>query len=270
MKKMMVLLVFSLVLLAVPFSIFAYDNSPAWCVILPEAIWAAATGGGTWTTEIQIYARATATVDVNVWFFYSGGGGSFRGPFTITGLTAQHMTKYTNILNTIDSLDADVFTYYGKVGAIMFAGVDADDRILVQGKTLHSGGYGKTMNALNWSVASNYALFSTWRGMMIQGITNSSTYRSTCGFFNDLSSPISIRVGLIYGTDAWLGYEDITLAAYEFLAFDPFVRFGVSGTYTNCRIWVNPLSGTGRCMVFGASANNTTNDPAAHIAVQYD
>ena len=266
MKRMMIFLV----LLVVCFSMFAYDNSPSRYQILPEAIWAAASGGGTWTTEVQIYARNTTDpVDVYVWFFY--GGGSRRGPFTMTGLTVQHMLKYTNILSTIDSLDSGVFTYYGRVGTVWFQTVDSNDTILVQGKTLHSGGYGKTMNAMDYSPEGNTAAFSpTWRGMMIQGITNSSTYRSTCGFFNVFSTSITVRIALIYSTDAWLGYEDITLVGGEFLAFDPFVRFGVSGTYTNCRIWVDPLAGTGMVMSFGASANNTTNDPAAHIAVQYD
>jgi len=34
-------------------------------------------------------------------------------------------------------------------------------------------------------------------------------------------------------------------------------------------LWITPTSGSGKVMVFGASANNTSNDPAAHIGVQY-
>jgi hypothetical protein len=272
MKRIVILLVFSLVLLAVPFSMFAYDSSPSYIQVLPEAIWAAAAGGGTWTTEVQIYARNTADpVDLVVFFMYNGGGGLYRGPFTLSGLTVQNMTRYTNILQTIDNLDTGVFDYYGKVGSVWFRCVDANDRILVQGKTLHSGGYGKTMNALNTDAAGNYASFGPpWTGMMIQGITKNTTYRSSIGLFNAGTSSISVQVALIYSNDVWLGHEDITLAAYEFLSFDPFTRFGVAGPNSSCRVWVNPYAGTGKVIAFGASANNTTNDPSAHIAVAYD
>ena len=71
MKRMTILLVLSLVLLVLPFSMFAYDTSPSTLRIIPEGIWAAASGGGTWTTEVQIYARNTTDpVNLNVWFFY--------------------------------------------------------------------------------------------------------------------------------------------------------------------------------------------------------
>jgi len=269
MKRIVILLVLSLVLLAGSLSLFAYDSSPAYVQIIPEAIYAPATGGGTWSTEVQIYARtAVNPVDIYVWFFY--GGGSRRGPFTITGLTVQHMTRYTNILATIDALDSGAFTYYGRVGTVWFQTINTSNKILVQAKTVHSGGYGKTMNALYYDSPESTAIFSPWRGMMIQGIGKNDTFRSTCGFFNPMAASVTVRIALIYYTDAWLGYEDITLAGGEFLAFDPFVRFGVSGTYSSCRIWVAPMAGSGRVMAFGATANNTTNDPSAHIAVQYD
>jgi hypothetical protein len=38
--------------------------------------------------------------------------------------------------------------------------------------------------------------------------------------------------------------------------------------YDNAILKVRPTSGTGQVVCFGASANNASNDPAAHLAVQ--
>jgi len=275
MKKFngMIWRVFFVLLLAVPAASFAYDSSPSVDNVLPEAIWAAATGGGTWQTEVQIYGRElTDPINIHCWFHYTTSGGStVRGPFTLTGLTLYNMTKYANILQTLDTLDPDDgFSYYGRVGAVWFRCVDADDRISIQARTVHSGGYGKTMNALNPAAEAHTAIFSPYRGMMIQGIQYTGTYRSTIGLFNCGTSSMVVRVALISNTNVWLGYEDITLANGGFLAFNPFIRFGVGDGYGSCRIWISPQSGeTGKMMAFGATVNNATNDPAAHVAIQY-
>ena len=35
-------------------NLLAYDNSPSRVICFPEVIWAEATGGGTWTSELQL------------------------------------------------------------------------------------------------------------------------------------------------------------------------------------------------------------------------
>jgi len=66
-----------------------------------------------------------------------------------------------------------------------------------------------------------------------------------------------------------------TFAAWTYLSFNPFVVAGVgSGIYDNCRLYIQPTvsgnsgAGTWGLFCFGSSANNTTNDTCAHIAVQ--
>jgi hypothetical protein len=63
-----------------------------------------------------------------------------------------------------------------------------------------------------------------------------------------------------------------TLAANEFQSFNPFAQAGVpypAYSYDNVWIYINPTSGMGEIMCFGATSNNVSNDPAAHSAVQY-
>lgn len=262
------LCVFFLLLLALPTASFAYDTSPSSLRLIPEAIWAAATGGGTWTTDLDVYVRAgTNPTELRIWFFAADGA---HGPFNMTvEPDLQHCIRYINILSHIDVWDPGTYEYYGKVGTIWIEAVDTTDKFQIQARTKHSGGYGKTMNAQSYYTLGDSAYFSTWRGMMIQGITNDTTYRTTIGLFNSSGNSITVQVALIRYDDVWSGWENITLAGGAFLAFNPYTRWSVTSTAVH-RIWINPTAGTGRCHSFGATVNNTTNDPAAHVAVQYD
>ena len=59
--------------------------------------------------------------------------------------------------------------------------------------------------------------------------------------------------------------------AYGFSTFFPFTEAGKAypaSAYNNVILRVRPTSGTGQVVCFGASANNTSNDPAAHLAMQ--
>ncbi|MDH4197885.1 MAG: lectin like domain-containing protein, partial [Candidatus Aminicenantes bacterium] len=63
-----------------------YDfNAASHYIVLPEVIWASATGGGAWVTEVQI-TDVSGSSAVDVYFNY--GGGSRRGPFTVWTNTA--------------------------------------------------------------------------------------------------------------------------------------------------------------------------------------
>ena len=260
--------VFFLLLLTLPAASFAYDTSPSYRRIIPEAIWAAATGGGTWTTDLDVYVRTgTNPTELRIWWFDANG---MRGPFNMTSEpNVQNCIRYINIVSFIDSWDTGTYTYYGKVGTIWIEAVDVTDKFQIQARTKHTGGYGKTMNALGYEILGDSAYYSTWRGMMIQGITNDATYRSTIGLFNSSGASITVQVALIRYDDVWSGWENITLTTGQFLAFNPYIRWSVSSQAVH-RIWINPINGAGRCHAFAATVNNATNDPAAHIAVQYD
>jgi hypothetical protein len=63
-----------------------------------------------------------------------------------------------------------------------------------------------------------------------------------------------------------------TLVGYDFQSFSPFNQAGVpypSYSYDNVVLWITPTAGSGKVMLYGASTNNISNDPAAHIGVQY-
>jgi Abnormal spindle-like microcephaly-assoc'd, ASPM-SPD-2-Hydin/Beta-propeller repeat len=254
--------------LYVSISAAEYGNSPSRYQVIPECIWAVATGGGTWLSEVQITDITGGSV-VAVYFNY-GGGGNRRGPFTLwTGPAANYNVKYANILSTIDGLDGGAFTYYGRVGAVEFSTQDASHKIMVTARTLN-GNYSKTFPGLNLT-DSNTA--NTSRRMVLQNFVNNSTYRSSCGFFNPTADSVTMELRLIAENGDTIGSAFTkTLVGHDFQSFSPFNQAGVpypSYAYDNVVLWITPTSGSGKVMVFGASANNTSNDPAAHIGVQY-
>jgi hypothetical protein len=241
-----------------------FDNSPSQYQILPEAIWAPTARGGTWVSELQI-RDATGGSIVSVIFNY--GGGLRRGPFVLwTGPGAGSKVKYANILAAISSLDPS-FTYFGRVGALELTTQDASHEIQVTARTL-SANAAKTFPGLN---LVNTTTADTSRMMLIQNLASNSFYRSTTGFFNVSASPLAVQFILLNGSGALVGapfYK--TFVGHDFQAFNPFQEAGVpypANSLDNVILIVNPISGTGKLMCFGASANNLTNDPAAHIAV---
>ncbi len=243
-----------------------YDNGPGSHQILPEAIWASATGGGTWVSEVQI-VDATGGSAVSVIFEY--GGGNVRGPFTLwTGGAAGTKVKFTNLLETIDGLDSETFAYYGRVGAVEFQTQDGSHTIQVTARTLN-GNYSKTFPGLN---LVNAETADTTRMMLIQNYTNNVGYRSTSGFFNPSEYSVTVEFTLLDGSGAQIGSQfSRTLAGYDFQAFNPFIQAGVpypANSYDNIILRIRPTSGAGEVMCFGASVDNTSNDPASHLAVQ--
>jgi len=265
MKKKTIMLAFFMIFLVGSFSLFAYDAQADNWKVLPECIWSPAYGGGTWVTEVQITSMNTTAATVNVYFYY--GGGLHRGSFVLTtALANRHSVKFSNILATIDALDAGVFTYYGRVGAVWFwttAGT-----IHVTAKTVN-GNYGKTFPGLN-VVAANTAAVD--RQMLIPLLVNSSTYRTFVGFFNtSASATYTANIYVINSTWGYVGSMITkTFVPNEFMAFNPFVEAGIgSGTYDNYYLYILPTAGGSDyrgIMCFGAISNNNSNDPAALIA----
>jgi len=252
-------------ILAIPLSVAAYDNSATSYQVLPEVIWAPASGGGIWATEVQIIDK-TGGSQVSVLFF--SGGGVSRGPFPLwTGPADLTSIKILNILEYAQTNLDPGFTYYGRVGAMWFITQDSSHKIWVSSRTIN-GNYSKTFPGLN-NYDSNTIVLG--RNMMITNLVQNSTYRSTVGVHNISGSSITIRFMLIDSDKATIGsFFEKTIGPYDFQAFFPFTEAGVgSGTYENVWLFMWPQSGSGRVMCFGATGNNHTNDPAAHIAVQY-
>jgi len=236
-------------------------------IILPECIWAPATGGGTWLSEVQV-TDLTGGSMVSVYFSY--GGGMRRGPITIWNNSGgeKRSAKFSNFLSFLGLIDAG-FSYYGRVGAVEFLTQDADHHIQVMARTL-SGNCSKTFPGLI-PAEENAAIVG--RPMMIQNFTNNATYRSTCGFFNPTTSGLTVDFRLYDGNGGLIGSAFTkSFVGYDFKSFNPFNEAGrpyPSYAYDNAFLAVTPTSGTGGLICFGASANNYSNDPAAHVALQY-
>ena len=242
-----------------------HDNGPGSLQILPEAIWSTATGGGTWMTAVQI-VDVTGGSTVSVWFDY--GGGSRRGPFVLwTGSGAGAKVNYTNILQQMGTIDSGL-TYYGRVGTLEFQTQDSEHHIQVTARALN-GNCSKTFPGLNLVDAETG---DTRRSMLIQNYTNNSSYRSTCGFFNPSDASLTVEFTLLNGSGAQVGTPfSKSFVGFDFQAFNPFNEAGVpypANSFDNVILRVRPTSGTGQVICFGASANNVSNDPAAHLAVQ--
>jgi len=247
-----------------------YYNPATSTAILPECIWAPATGGGTWMTEVQI-AAVTDTSVVKAVFLY--GGGNYRGAFTlITNFLSGTMYVTSNILQTLDSLDPDdTFSYYGRVGAVILFTEDAvQERIIALART-NNGPYGKTFNALS-DVDANFCSNEPFRPMVLGGLVSNSQFRSSMGGVNFGSQPLEVYFEIHDATGATIGTPFTeTFVGYDFKAFNPFVKAGIpypTYSYDNAYIAIIPISGTGRVAFFGATANNSTNDPAALLPFQ--
>jgi hypothetical protein len=62
-----------------------------------------------------------------------------------------------------------------------------------------------------------------------------------------------------------------TLVGFDYQSFNPFVEAGVgANNYDYVTIEIYGDSGGGLAFVFGATTNNTTNDPGAQIAVNWN
>ena len=222
---------------------------------------------GTWVTEVQIVDLSGGS-QVSVYLNY--GSGNRRGPFILwTSPGVNRSVKFSNILQAIDSLDSGSFTYYGKAGTLDFITQDAAHKIHVAARTLN-GNYSKTVQAVNAYVESNMA--GTESNMYIQNIANNSTYRTGSGLFNPTSNEVTVEFALYNGSGSVLGSPFTKIfIGYDYQSFNPFTEAGVpypANSYDNVYLRVRPLFGSGRLVCLGATANNHTNDPAAHQAVK--
>ncbi len=238
----------------------AYFNSPANRLIVTDAFWAPAQGSGTWISDVQITdVSGGSTVQV-----YYNCTGNRRGPFTLWTNSggANRSVSFGNILQTIDGLDAGAFTYFGTSGVLEFITQDAGHLIQAAARTFN-GDYSRTFPALA-DVATNTAALG--RSLLIPNISNDTFYRSSMLLFNPGVESVTVDVKIIGNNGAQIGSTiPRTLAGYEMIGIATELR---TNTYNSATIMITVTSGSGRVMVAGYTANNVSNDPASHIAVQ--
>lgn len=262
----LIILVFVFFALA-PMSLVAqpFGNSPSDRVAIPEVIWAASTGGGTWMSNVQVLIRDSGGTDVHFSFEYDSG---IRGPFTIwTAVPQFNCKKLYNVLQYIQTYFDSGFDYFNKVGALSIS-TDNNRKIYASART-YNGAHSKTIQGLNREEAANTA--SLDRELVIQNLTHNSTYRSTVALWNETGYSVTVEFLLKNTFNNTIGTSwTETISSRRYMAFNPFTKAGVSGAYyDNCWLWINPTSGLGTVMVIGATAHNTSNDPSSHSAVQY-
>jgi hypothetical protein len=245
-----------------------YSNSPSDYQVLPEVIWAPASGGGTWMTQVQI-SDVVGGSQVSVYF--APYGAARRGPFLLwdnSAGAAGSSTDHDNLLDSLQTLDPG-FTYFGTIGTIEFVSQDSIHVIQATGRTFN-GNYTKTFQAVQNNDTSTA---DTTRQMMIQNLESNATYRSAVGCFNPTANSVTVEFALISGSGSQIGSTIThTISGKQFISFNPFVSAGIPyPTYSYDNVWIKitPVSGTGKVICFGATSNNTTNDPAAHTAIQY-
>jgi len=262
------LCVVGVLVLAAGLPLWGYDTSPSTWQVVPEAIWAAATGGGTWVTELQITNLGSTAISIGLFFDTAAGTGA---TILIGPIAAANSVKYSNILATMEALDSSGRVYYGNVGALYLYETSLTGLIQVQAQTVN-GNYGKTFPGLNVVVGNTVAL---GRPMMIQGLVRNATYRTSVGVYNPQgTTSYTLRFTIRNATNGTVGaYFERTLGPYGFSSFNPFVQAGITtGDYDNCYLYVVATAGDSAelaPMVYGSIANNYTNDTYALIAKQY-
>ncbi|MDH4196258.1 MAG: hypothetical protein OEW05_02500 [Candidatus Aminicenantes bacterium] len=244
----------------------AYDNSPSNWKILPEVIWAPATGGGTWMTEVQIIDMEGTGTQVSVMFYHTAGQ---RGPFTLwTSPASWSSQTYSNILSTLQGLDPSFF-YFGRVGALVFSTQSSANKIHVTAKT-SNGNYAKTYPGLN-NVQSNRVDIGVTE-MIIPNVSNNAEYRTSIGYVKLSSAAAGMSFHIYDSTGTLVGSATYSLPADpQYRSYNPFTLCGLpypTYSFSNCWIRIALWSDGTAVFPFGAIANNTTNDPSAIIAVQ--
>ena len=270
-KPLLMVLVFA-IMLAAPLFLRAYDNQPASEKIIPECIWAAASGGGTWITEIQIINRsATSTTGhVNATFYHSGGT---WGPFQLTSSEMDWKSTFrtTNLLSLLDTRDTNAaHVYAGTVGAVLFSTTNSM-QITVTAWT-KNGNYGKSYPGMTNAVkALNSA---NPRAMTIPFLRQTPADRTFVGFWNSSGLYSYTVLFQLFNSDHVQIGSDInrTLTPNQFIAFNPFTEAGVAaGTYYyDAYLWFRGTQTTQTdwawgVIGFGSIANSTTNDTTALI-----
>lgn len=258
-----------LAVLACASMLSAQDLAPARLVVIPEAVWADATGGGTWVTELQVTVRDAGTT-VQAAFAY----GTLNRAVELLTTTVDFQTLYyPNILEAMQVQDPG-FDYFGRVGTLVIGG-EFDTQVLWAQAMTVNGHYGKTFPGIAFLDTTTA---NVGRNMIIPNLRQSATYRTFVGSINMNYGvvPMSVRFRLMSPSGAEIASFTKDFAAFEFKAFNPFFEAGLgSSEITNCWLLIEPITsavtgdGSRGLMSFGSIANNYTNDTYALIAIPY-
>lgn len=239
------------------------QDEPEHIKIIPEAIWANASGGGYWQTEVQVVAHDDGT-ELEAQFYY--GGGSFRNVDLSVTLDQFETFKTSNILDYMGGIDTG-YDYFNKVGALVIGTQGGAYDIHVNVRTWHSNGYAKSFKGMNWN--EGLYINETVTDGIIMNLFQDADQRSSVAFFNVHINSITVDVSIVNSNGTIVGTPfQKTITGWDFQAFDPFAEAGLTDdTYSNHYVYISRAtsSNNGDLFLIGASANNATNDPSAHV-----
>jgi hypothetical protein len=236
-------------------------TSPESLKVLPEGIWMAASGGGIWLTDVQI-TDMTGGSTVRCYFDYNGGNRRDCGVIW-TGSGAMTSVKYVNMLQTLQAIDP-AFTYYGKVGALVFQTQDTAHKIHVSARIME-GQNSKIDPGLNVVAPASQKF------MYVQDLTNDASYRSSVLVYNPVASTTTANFWLVDGSGATIGTSfSKTFVGNDFRSFNPFAEAGVAaGVFDNITLRFN--SGPVYFLLgYGSTVDNGSNDPSCHALQRLD
>jgi len=236
-------------------------TSPESLKVLPEGIWLPAGGSGIWSTDVQI-TDMTGGSQVHCYFDYNGGNRRDGGVIW-TGSGPLTSVKYMNMLSTLQALDLG-FTYYGKVGTLVFQTQDTAHKIHVSARIME-GQNSKIDPGLNVVAPASQKF------MYIQDLTNNGSYRSSVLVYNPVASTTTANFWLVDGSGATIGTTfSKTFVGNDFRSFNPFFEAGVAaGVYDNVTLRFN--SGPVYFLLgYGSTVDNGSNDPSCHALQRLD
>ncbi len=239
-------------------------------IIIPEVIWAPASGGGEWKTELIITDVDSSTgVEVSVQFV--SGTVIYSNISLWLSPGPGSSIKFSNILETMQGFDIGN-TYYGKVGALFLSCEDPNNTIMASAR-IHNGDYGKSYPGMSWTDENSV---NVGFGMALHNLSHNANVRSAVGVFNAAAGGYSMTADFIL-VDAGaneIGSFSKSFSPWEYKAFDPFVEAGLgAGSYDNCALVVIPTY-TGQSSpdrglyVIGSSAVASTNDSYPHFPIR--
>ncbi len=239
------------------------QDGPEHVKIIPEAIWASATGGGIWQTEVQVVAHDDGT-ELEAQFFY--GAGLYRTVDLGVTLDRFETFKAANILDYLGGIDT-TYDYFNKIGALMISGQDINHDIQVNVRTWHTNGYAKSFKGINWN--SGLFIDSIVTDGVLLNLSQDAEQRSSVAFFNAQLNSITVDVSIVNSNGTIVGTPfQKTITGWDFQAFNPFAEAGLTGElYSNHYVFISRSTGSssGDLFLIGASANDSTNDPSAHV-----
>ncbi len=272
--------ILGMALLSICFYMPAYSESrtdvkpagfiPSDDIIIPEVIWAPASGGGEWKTELIITDVDSSTgVDVSVYF----NSGTDTYPIVNLWLSPGpgNSIKFSNILEILQGLDTEN-TYYGKIGALWLYCDDPNNTIMASAR-IYNGGYGKSYPGMAWTDENTV---NVGFGMALHNLSHNANVRSAVSVFNAAAGGYSMTADfvLVDSNANEIGFFSKSFTPWESKAFDPFVEAGLgAGSYDNCALVVFPTS-TGQSTpdrglyVIGSSAMTSTNDSYSHFPIR--